>query len=247
MTDEKYEFLQDCKEKKITARSARNVRTHCGRRGAVKFPSDYMSEKEKQAMNGECIKYASLKKPMPWIEFKKLPQDLAVQYVKSLRKKYNVPNNALAEMFGVDPAAVSVYFKTVGLSVGYSAGGKRVWDKEGFTAWCGEANDDVICHGDISAESTDEIVVVNEEAEIDIPETEENNNPVTYIDEFGQVYYEAPGPAICTNTYHQLPVIPKNGSMTFEHNYADDALATIKSLLSNVKVNLTIYWECVNE
>lgn len=45
MTDEKYEFLQDCRDKKITARSARSTRTHCGKGGAVKFPSDYMSKR----------------------------------------------------------------------------------------------------------------------------------------------------------------------------------------------------------
>lgn len=46
-------------------------------------------------------------------------------------------------------------------------------------------------------------------------------------------------------TGHYMPVIPKKGSMTFEYNNADDALATIKCLLSNAKVNLTISWECV--
>ena len=53
------------------------------------------------------------------------------------------------------------------------------------------------------------------------------------------------GVYICDNEYHRLPVIPRNGTMTFEHNNADDALATMKSILSNVKVNLTISWEVV--
>ena len=50
---------------------------------------------------------------------------------------------------------------------------------------------------------------------------------------------------ICDNKYHRLPVIPRNGSMAFNNNYADDALTTIRSILGNVKVNLTISWECV--
>lgn len=50
---------------------------------------------------------------------------------------------------------------------------------------------------------------------------------------------------ICTNPYHIMPVIPKSGSMTFEYNNADDALATLKALLSNSKVNLTVCWQVV--
>lgn len=42
-SDEEYAYRQDCKEKAITARSARYKRTHCGKGGAVKFPSDYMT------------------------------------------------------------------------------------------------------------------------------------------------------------------------------------------------------------
>ena len=51
-------------------------------------------------------------------------------------------------------------------------------------------------------------------------------------------------PNICTNEYHHMPVIPKSGSMTFTNNNVDDALATVKALLSNVECNLTVYWEC---
>lgn len=43
---------------------------------------------------------------------------------------------------------------------------------------------------------------------------------------------------------NSMPVIPKKGSMTFENNNADDALQTIKVLLSNARVNLSITWEC---
>lgn len=50
---------------------------------------------------------------------------------------------------------------------------------------------------------------------------------------------------ICTNPYHSIPVIPKTGTLTFKHNDADDALATIKSLLSNTKVNVTVSWEVI--
>lgn len=46
---------------------------------------------------------------------------------------------------------------------------------------------------------------------------------------------------------HHLPVIPKSGTMSFNGNFADDALDTIKTILSNARVNLTISWECMFE
>lgn len=57
MTDERFTFIEDCKDKKRTARGAHNKRTHCGKGGAVMFPSDYLTTKEKKAMNGECKAY----------------------------------------------------------------------------------------------------------------------------------------------------------------------------------------------
>ena len=91
MTNVKYEFLQDCHEKAITARSARNRKRYPGKKGPVKLPSDYMSEKEKEALNGECKTY-KLGAPMSWDEFNKMPDDLKVMYIKNLRKKFNVPD-----------------------------------------------------------------------------------------------------------------------------------------------------------
>ena len=44
MTDEKYTYIQDVRDKKVTARSARSKRTHNGKGGSVKFPSDYMTQ-----------------------------------------------------------------------------------------------------------------------------------------------------------------------------------------------------------
>ena len=57
MKDEEYLFHQTCREQKNIARSARNKRTHNGKGGRVKFPSDYMTKKELQKMNGEVKSY----------------------------------------------------------------------------------------------------------------------------------------------------------------------------------------------
>lgn len=43
MKDETYVFISDVKEKGSVARSARNARSHCGKGGRVRLPSDNLS------------------------------------------------------------------------------------------------------------------------------------------------------------------------------------------------------------
>lgn len=57
LPDEPLEMIEDSISKKRAAQSARHRRTHCGKSGSVKFPSDYMTKKELKAMNGECKSY----------------------------------------------------------------------------------------------------------------------------------------------------------------------------------------------
>ena len=79
LPDEQWDMIEDSISKKRTAQSARHRRTHCGKGGSVKFPSDYMTKKELQQMNGECKSYR-LNDPMMWEEFKKLPDDIKTMY-----------------------------------------------------------------------------------------------------------------------------------------------------------------------
>lgn len=139
MTDEKFEFIKDCREKKHTARSARNARTHCGKGGAVKFPSDSMTKKEREAMNGKCVSYR-MNSPIAWEEFKTWPKEHQETYIKLLRKKYGVPDKYIAEMMGVNRPQFCKLIVSIGLGQGKSAGGtlrSGKWDQEGFYAWCG--------------------------------------------------------------------------------------------------------------
>jgi hypothetical protein len=132
MNDEKYVFIQDSKEKAITARSARKRRTHNGKGGSVKFPSDYLSRKELNAMNGEVKSY-KLNDPMTWKEFNALPLDVQKIYISALRQKYSVSVGALADMFGVHRTNVSRMLTKLNMSF---TRGRHKWDEEGFAAWC---------------------------------------------------------------------------------------------------------------
>ena len=87
LPDEQYVMISDSIEKKNIARSSRCRKTHCGKGGRVKFPSDYKTKKELKAMNGD-VKTYNLNKPMSWTEFKALPEDLKITYIKKLRNEF---------------------------------------------------------------------------------------------------------------------------------------------------------------
>lgn len=243
-SDEQWEYMQDCKDKSITARSAKNTRSHCGRGGKVKLPSDYMTKKELKSMNGECKSYR-LNSPMSWEEFKSMPDDLKVVYIKALREKYNVPNTALAEMFDISSSMLSRYLKRLGLAEGKSSSiSKRSWNKEAFLAWRNGVKVD-------TTKAEEETPVV----ETDIPESEEEKTVDEVLDLCAklvenrgeEIHALKPSepildPVISTN--YNMPVIPKKGTITFQNNFADEALETIKCILSNARVNLAISWEC---
>lgn len=134
MTDEKYSFVSDVRDKKVTARSARSKRTHNGKGGRVRLPSDNLSKKELQKMNGECKSYR-LNEPMAWKEFKSMPDDIRITYIKMLRKKYNTPDQEIANMLGIGRQAFIKEVARLGISKGKKTGGRKSWDKEGFYAW----------------------------------------------------------------------------------------------------------------
>lgn len=132
MTDEKYSYIQDVKDKKITARSARNKRTHNGKSGSVKFPSDYMTKKEIKAMSGEVKSYR-LNKPMNWKEFKSMPDDIKVSYISLLRQKYNAPDSHICKMMGTNVCSFSQEMHRLGIPSTRKQGVK--FDKDGFYEW----------------------------------------------------------------------------------------------------------------
>lgn len=117
MTDEKYTFISDVRDKKRTARGAFNRRTHAGKGGAVKTPYDYMSKKEREAMNGEVKSY-KLNDPMTWAEFKQMPDDLQSAYIQALQNKYGVSTVKLGEMFGATQRTVSAKMIKLGINTG---------------------------------------------------------------------------------------------------------------------------------
>lgn len=132
-SDEAWEMISDSIDKKITGRSARSTRTHCGKRGAVKFPSDYKSRKELNAMNGEVKSYR-MNEAMTWDEFVKMPIDLQRKYISHLREKFNAPDAYIAEMFGKTNGFFIDHLFRLKIST-YTPKEGETWDREGFMAW----------------------------------------------------------------------------------------------------------------
>lgn len=80
LTNEQRDFMDDCRDKKRTACGSRNKRSHCGKSGSVKFPSDGLTNKQRRAMDGEVITY-QLSEILTDEEFNRLPDDIKKLYI----------------------------------------------------------------------------------------------------------------------------------------------------------------------
>lgn len=132
MTDEKYTFITDVAEKKRTARGAFNKRTHNGKGGKVRFPSDYLSNKERNKMNGEIRKYR-MNSPITYAEFKKYPDDLKKKYIQRLRDMFDVSDTDIAAMMGVKAKTLNAALIKIDARGGRR--GKRKADYVAFEKW----------------------------------------------------------------------------------------------------------------
>lgn len=253
MRDEEYVYYQDVREKKVTGYSARKRRSHCGKGGRVKFPSDYLTKKELMKMNGKVKSYR-LNDPMKWAEFLAMPDEHKITYIKLLRQKYNVPGKDIAQMMGTNPTYYSKEIGRLGISQGKNCrGGYTQWDKEGFLAWA---------YGVPAAETAEE---VKEERSADyveythydpVAEEEAKQSEEVIVEETPVTeevpFVEIPNPGIKVNLINAAEestpafAIPTTGSMTYEGD-ALDILRSISRLLGGAKVLLSVKWDVVED
>ena len=132
MTDEEYIFRTDTAEKKRTARGSFNRKTHAGKGGRVKMPSDYMTKKERDKMNGEVQSY-NLAKPMKWEQFKLLPDDIKREYITAIVRKYDPQQSAISQMLNVAPNTLYMLCKRLGITFRHSGCDKS--RNDAFWAW----------------------------------------------------------------------------------------------------------------
>ena len=222
LPDEQWEMIEDSINKKRTAQSARHRRTHCGKSGSVKFPSDYMTKKELKAMNGEVKSYR-LNDPMRWKEFKKLPDDIKTMYIKSIREKYDVPDQYIAEVMGVNPSTFCKTMKRLGCTLGVRIGIKgNAWKESeqgiAFYKWWRKEK---------MAENTPKID--------DIKEVNAETDNMYTMYTMSTIASDLPQYAM-----------PKSGSLYFEC-FANDAINVIHEILQNHKASLNIQWTLMED
>lgn len=139
MDDAKYLFKNDAREKKIIAHSARKKVTHTG----CKLPSDYMTRKEKKAMNGE-VKRMNIHKPMTYKYFKMIPADLQAEYIMFLHDTFNANTEAIAKKFGIARGSLHNYMYRNELKINLRTNKRAELKEQEWEAfWAGETIENV--------------------------------------------------------------------------------------------------------
>ena len=258
MPDEQYVMISDSIEKKKIAHSSHNRKTHCGKGGRVKFPSDYLSKKELKAMNSDVKSY-NLNKPMIWEEFRRMPQDLQIMYIKKLRNEFGVPDIVLSKSMGVCKSSFSKAMKDLNLSLGKSAGatGKQWLNSEKSSKFSEYWNkfenkkEDTIEEENAKdeTENVKETDISKAFAQIGTYVTENDsstkitNDPVT-IPEPSQSYYlvhDLDKYAVSSTNEPSHITIPTGGRLSFDCKF-DDAVKVLESILSGTNVRLNVDW-----
>ena len=99
MTDEEYVFRQTERERKRDGRGTFSKKRQGGK--TIRFPSDMLTKKERNAMNGEVDTY-NFKNPLKWKQFQAMPTDIQQAYLDMLTERYRGISNALiGESMGV--------------------------------------------------------------------------------------------------------------------------------------------------
>ena len=216
MNDERYVFISDVKERKSVARSARSRRTHNGKGGRVIMPSDHMTRKEWEAMNGDVKSY-KLNEPMSYAEFKALPDDIKKIYIKTLRSKFNVPDKHIAQMMDVKPSALGYTLGKLGVSNG-NKNSKMVWDRDGWSEW-------VEGRAYLPEEVVEEVLADDacESAEV--------------VEEFVEKFVDE----VVEDTREKAKIAPRSGTLQFEGS-ATEVFAAAAALLGDSSFVIHITW-----
>lgn len=203
-------------------------------------------------MSGECKSYR-LNSPMKWKEFKAMPEDLQIAYIKAIKDKYNPTITAIGKMMGVERANLSKHLRSLGFDK--QSKGDHPWDKEAFAEWCFGAPKTEECQSvqeevkeEISAEEAEEILDILGEKKDEKQTVVEEEIPV----EKESHWHEIPNPTLKVKVIDAAKepapafAIPSTGNMTYEGD-ALDILRSISRLLGGAKVVLDVSWNVVED
>lgn len=109
------EFDYDVKSRKALVPSARR------RKNGVKskkctLPSEYLTKKERTALNGELTSI-NTNKVYSYKEFMDFPESLQAEYVRSLKERFDVTPNMLAKLMGCSGSTTARLMKSLGYNL----------------------------------------------------------------------------------------------------------------------------------
>ena len=117
MTDERYLFMQDIKEKNRTKSGAYHKRSGAKSK-YVGLPSDHMTKAEWKRRNSPVKTYNINTCIHDWNTFKELPADLKREYILRCRNTYGARLPVVAESLSVNPVTLRKNLIDSGISVG---------------------------------------------------------------------------------------------------------------------------------
>ena len=116
MTDEKYCFVEDLRARKAEKSGAAH-RKIGSKSKKCSLPSDYLTEKQRRELSGECVSY-DLTKVYGWEVFKDLPKHIQQEYIQRLVDKYGVGVRTISQtLFGLSFGGLTAYVKREGIAV----------------------------------------------------------------------------------------------------------------------------------
>lgn len=135
MNDAEYIFKQTASERKRNGYGDYHKKRQGGRQ--VRLPSDHLSKKEREAMNGECLTY-NMNAPVQWWQFRDWPDDLKTEYLQRLEESYRASTLDISLMMHTSYDNIRLLKQRLGLAS--KRGGKRPGvDKKAWAEFCGVA------------------------------------------------------------------------------------------------------------
>ena len=131
MNDIEFMLKEDIKKKK-QAGSGYRYKKNGSKSKKCSLPSDNLSKKELNKMNGECKVY-NLSEKMSYSNFCAMPVDLQIKYLEMLRDKFGASQVDIAKMMNVAPSTLASHrYKFLNNKPTFPSNGRSRFDKE---AW----------------------------------------------------------------------------------------------------------------
>lgn len=157
------DFDYDCMQKK---RIAMGAFAHINRkRGGCSLPSDTLTEKQRNEKNGEVKSY-NITRPMPWHEFKAMPEDLKREFFRNMQSFGGTAKWLEEEMNACD-ATIRREAELVGAPFRRGGRNAEMWQRK-IMEW---ANADAVDIHTVDAQSEGGNVVADALPKADKPNT----------------------------------------------------------------------------